>query len=367
MIAFASPGAQYRVNKVAIDAAVLRVLDGGSYILGDEVAAFECSFAAYCQCSHGIGVGNGTDALILALRALGIGPGAEVITVSHTAVATVAAVLAVGAVPVLVDVDPTFYTLDAAAVVAAITKHTKAIIAVHLYGQPAPLEDLKTTARRNGLLLIEDCAQAAGGLYNNGRLGSFGDVGCFSFYPTKNLGAIGDGGMVVTHDAEVAKKIRSLRQYGWDDRRQASDTGVNSRLDEIQAAILNVKLASLDSDNARRAALAARYSEGLAGLPIVVPAARPGGHHVFHLYVITCDDREALKSQLASLDIGTGIHYATPVHREAGYATKVRIPAAGLSITEKLASRILSLPLYPELSESDVDVVIAAIRAHYRY
>lgn len=368
MIPCASPLAQYRAHKDAIQAAVLRVLDGGSYILGNEVAAFESAFAANCdpdRTLHAIGVNSGSDALVLAMRALDIGRGDEVVTVSHTAIATVAAIIAVGAVPVLVDVDTATYTLDPACLESAITPRTKAVIAVHLYGQAVDMDAVNGIARRHDLAVIEDCAQAAGGTYKGRRIGNLGDAACFSFYPTKNLGAIGDGGMVVTANTALAERIRRLRQYGWDASRLTREVGLNSRLDELQAAILNVKLPFLDADNERRATLAARYDAGLSRLPLAVPAVRSHGRHVYHLYVIACDDRDALKASLAKAGIMTVVHYPLPVHRQEGYALQAVLPTQGLPVTERLVGRILSLPLYPELDEVEIDRVITAVRAHY--
>lgn len=365
MIPVLFPLAQYRAHKDAIQAAIADVLEGGTYILGQEVAAFERAFAKFCGVEHAVGVGSGTDALILALKALDIGRGDEVITVSHTAVATVAAVLAVGAIPVLVDVDPTFYTLDPSALDAAVSERTKAIIAVHLYGQIADLDTIHLVAKRHRIWIVEDCAQAAGAFYRGLRAGAYGDIGCFSFYPTKNLGGIGDGGMVVAADHTIADRVRQLRQYGWDDRRQTRRPGVNSRLDEIQAAILGVKLPFLDSDNARRRAIAARYDAGLAGLPLTTPAQRPGCEHVYHLYVISCEDREALRSSLAKAGIDSSVHYRSPVHRQAGYMEATVFPPGGLPVTERLVDRILTLPLYPELRDSDVETIIQAIKSHF--
>jgi dTDP-4-amino-4,6-dideoxygalactose transaminase len=364
VISFTFPVAQYRAHKRAIDDAVSRVMKSGKYIVDHEVVTFERAFAQYCGCDHAVGVGSGTDALILALRACQISFPAEVITVSHTAIATVAAVLAVGAVPVLVDVDSIYYTMDPATLELAITERTKAIIAVHLYGQAADIETIRLFARRHGLVLIEDCAQAAGGSYKGKRLGSFGDAACFSFYPTKNLGAIGDGGMVVTSNPDIAMHVRRLREYGWDERRQTCDIGVNSRLDEIQAAILSAKLPSLNTDNDRRARLATRYGDGLVGLPITVPRIRDEACHVFNLYVVTCDHRDGLKSHLASAEIGSGIHYPLPVHRHDGYAQRVRL-AGKLTVTDRLAGTVLSLPMYPELQEDEVDRIVTTIRSYY--
>jgi dTDP-4-amino-4,6-dideoxygalactose transaminase len=285
--------------------------------------------------------------------------------VSHTAVATAAAVLAVGATPVLVDIDP-YYTLDPALIDSAVTQRTKAILAVHLYGQPADMAAIGALARRDGLSVIEDCAQAAGGLYCGKRVGSLGDVACFSFYPTKNLGAIGDGGAIVTGDAGVAARVRRLRQYGWDESRKVREVGVNSRLDSLQAAVLKAKLPYLDHDNARRAVIARRYNQGLAGLPLTVPATRDDATHVYHLYVVACEDRDELRRHLGDAEIGSAIHYPDPIHLQQGYAEGVKVPPGGLPLTERAAERILSLPLYPELSDQQVDCVIASIRRFYQ-
>ncbi len=365
-IPWASPLAQYRAHGDSIRAAIARVLDSGNYILGEEVESFERAFADYCLGGHAVGVASGTDALALVLKALGIGPGDEVITVSHTAVATVAAILATGAVPVLIDVDEAKMTLDATAIDAAVTPHTKALIAVHLYGRAADLDAILAATRRHGHALIEDCAQAAGGRYRGRRLGSIGDVGCFSFYPTKNLGAIGDGGLVLTSDAKIAARVRRLRQYGWDDARETHEAGLNSRLDALQAAILNAKLPYLDADNARRIAIARRYAHGLADLPLALPPACAEGGHVYHLYVVACEQRDRLRAHLAADGIGTAVHYPVPVHRQCGYSERVIVPADGLPVTENLAARILTLPIYPGLSDAAVDRVAESIRRYYR-
>ena len=365
MIPLAAPVTQYRAHAEAIQAAIARVLESGQYILGGEVAAFEQAFADYCGGAHAVGVASGTDALILSLKALGIGPGDEVITVSHTAVATVAGVLATGAAPVLIDVDETYMTLDASAIDAATTPRTKALIAVHLYGQAADLDAILGSARRQGIPVIEDCAQAVGGRYGARRLGSIGDIGCFSFYPTKNLGAIGDGGLVLTADAKIAARVRRLRQYGWDDMRETHEAGVNSRLDPIQAAILRVKLAHLDADNARRAAIARRYDAGLAGLPMVAPKTRPGVDHAYHLYVVASVHRDGLMKYLSDRQIGCAVHYPLPAHLQRGYGERAVLPRDGLPVTERLCKRILSLPMYPELSDADVERVIKTVREFF--
>jgi dTDP-4-amino-4,6-dideoxygalactose transaminase len=365
VIPWASPLAQYRAHQAAIQSAINRVLDSGAYILGAEVESFERAFAEFCGGSHAVGVASGTDALILALRALGIGPGDEVITVSHTAVATVAAILAVGATPVLIDIEERTMTIDPAGIDSAVTRRSRALIAVHLYGQAADLDPILDRTRRHGLALIEDCAQACGGRNHGRRLGSIGDVGCFSFYPTKNLGAIGDGGMVFARDSKIAERVRRLRQYGWDDVRETREAGLNSRLDPLQAAILHAKLPNLDANNARRVAIAQRYKSGLGGLPITTPTERMGEQHVYHLYVITCGERDALIGHLSDRQIGCAVHYPVPIHRQRGYAGRAILPPGGLPVTERICPQIVSLPLYPELSDADVERVIATVRCFF--
>jgi dTDP-4-amino-4,6-dideoxygalactose transaminase len=362
MILCADPRAQYLAHKAAIDAAVQRVLERGRYILGDEVGGFEADFAVWVGAKFAIGVGNGTEALHLALVAAGVERGDEVITVSHTAVATVAGVELAGAVPVLVDIDPDTFTMDPAQVEAAITSRTRAIIPVHLYGQPADLDAIGAIARRRGLTLIEDCAQSTGAAWNGRRTGSIGAAGCFSFYPTKNLGAIGDGGMLVTSDPEIARRARQLREYGWNAQRVCELPGWNSRLDELQAAILRVKLAHLDADNTARRRIAARYDAGLRDLGVTVPAVRPGGDHVYHLYVLRSPDRDRLKARLEQRGVAPGIHYAVPAHLHPAYRGRVRT-AGELPESERAATTVLSLPMYPELTDAQADEVIAAVRA----
>lgn len=361
MILCANPLAQYQSHREEILEAVRRVLDGGHYVLGPEVGALERDFAAYCGVEHGIGLNSGTDALILTLRALDVGPGDEVVTVSHTALATVSAIVACGATPVLVDIDPVYYTMAPEGLRAAITPRTKAVIPVHLYGQCADLDAIMAIAAEHDLPVIEDCAQATGARYRGKPVGSIGDAACFSFYPTKNLGAIGDGGMVVTRKVELAVRIKRLRQYGWNESRSTEEPGMNSRLDEVQAAILNVKLKYLDRDNQRRRELAARYAAGLAGKNLTLPAVRPDTSHVFHLYVIACDRRDALIARLAEHGVVAGIHYRAPGHMHGGYDRCCILPNAGLPVTEALLARILSLPMFPELSEAEAAQTLAAV------
>jgi dTDP-4-amino-4,6-dideoxygalactose transaminase len=358
MIPCSDPHAQYAAHKDEIDRAVSAVMDGSRYILGPEVAAFEAEFAAYLGVKHAIGVGSGTDALNVALRACRIGPGDEVITVSHTAVATVSAIEMAGAVPVLVDIDPVGCTIDPGKIEAAITPRTKALIPVHLYGRPADLDPILAIAKKYKLKVIEDCAQSHGAMYKGRRTGSYGDLSCFSFYPTKNLGAIGDGGMVVSNNDELAGRAGLVRQYGWAQRYVSDIPGINTRLDELQAAILRVKLRWLDQDNAARRELAAAYSAGLSGAKdLTLPAAHEG--HVFHLYVVRSPFRDKLLTHLKSKGVGAMVHYPVPVHLQPAY--RERFAAARLGETERAAREVLSLPMYPELSASEVKQVTAAV------
>ena len=356
--------AAYRRLQAEIDAAVARVLAGGWYILGPEVAAFEAEFAAYLGLADAVGVASGTDALMLALRALGVGPGDEVITVAHTAVATVAAIELAGATPRFVDIDPITYTLDPAQLAAAVTPRTRAIVPVHLYGAPADMDAVLSVARAHGLLVVEDCAQAHGARTQGRMAGTLGDAAAFSFYPTKNLGALGDGGAVATNRPEVAERLRLLRQYGWRERYVSDVAGTNSRLDELQAAILRVRLGHLEAENAARRRLAARYDAALAGLPIALPPARPDDCAVYHLYVIRTAARDALAEHLRARGIGTGVHYPVPVHRQPAYAHLGYGPGS-LPATEAAAAGVLSLPMYPDLPEVAVAVVAAAMQEFF--
>jgi dTDP-4-amino-4,6-dideoxygalactose transaminase len=362
MIQAANPKAQYLSYKDEIDAAILKVLEKGRYILGEEVRAFEDEFSAYIGAPYGIGVGSGTEALHLALRACGIGRGDEVITVSHTAVATVAAIELCGATPVLIDIEHEYFCMDAGKLADAITSKTKAVIPVHLYGQPADLTAITEIARKAGILVIEDCAQAHGSRYRGKRAGSWGDMSCFSFYPTKNLGAIGDGGIIVTGDPALAERARLIREYGWTGRYISDVPGLNSRLDEIQATILRVKLKHLDEANASRNRLASLYDEGLKIPGIHTPKTRPDATHVHHQYVIRTLKRDALQEFLKTRQVNALIHYPVPVHLQPAYRGRLTC-TSDLPVTEQAASEVLSLPLYPELSMSDVRTVIESIKA----
>jgi dTDP-4-amino-4,6-dideoxygalactose transaminase len=362
MILCGNPREQYLAHQSEIDAAIARVLDKGWYILGEEVRAFESEFAAYVGVRHGVGVGNGTDALHLALAACEIGAGDEVITVSHTAVATIAAIEMAGATPVLVDIEPDFFTLDPEKLEAAITPRTRAIIPVHLYGQPADLDRIVDIAARHRLRVIEDCSQAHGAVYKGARVGSRGDIGCFSFYPTKNLGAIGDGGLLVTDDPVLAERARLLREYGWAERYVSNISGWNSRLDELQAAVLRVKLAHLDEGNDARARIAHRYADALSDCGMIMPAERSESTHVFHLFVIRSERRDELQDFLTERGVGAMVHYRVPVHLQPAYAGRLS-GCENLRNTETISAEILSLPIYPELDDEQSDTVIATVKS----
>lgn len=357
-----NPRANYLAHKDEIEAAIARVFDKGWYILGEEVAAFEREFATYIGVRFGVGVGSGTEALHLALRACEVGAGDEVITVSHTAVAAVAAIELWGATPVLVDIDLHTYVMDPNQIESAITERTKAIIPVHLYGHPADMASIMTIARRWGLRVIEDCAQSHGATYQGRKTGAWGDMAAFSFYPTKNLGALGDGGMIVTNDPELAERARLLREYGWRERYVSELPGLNSRLDEIQAAILRVKLRYLEQENERRRVLAAAYDETLKDTSLQLPICCPEAKHVYHQYVVRCRQRDSLRQFLHEHGIGALVHYPIPVHLQPAYRGRV-YHAGTLQHTEEAASMVLSLPMYPELPEDYVQEIAKIIVA----
>ncbi len=364
MILCSNPFAQYLSQKEQIDKAIARVLNSGRYILGPEVQSFEDEFSRYVGVSSGIGVGSGTEAIHLALAACGVGKGDEVITVSHTAVATVAAIEIAGCVPVFADIDPVNYTLATAGLEEIVTERTRAVIPVHLYGQPADMDAVTKIANRHDLKVIEDCAQAHGATYRGQRVGSFGDMACFSFYPTKNLGALGDGGMVVTNDPDLAGKARLLREYGWKERNVSSIRGWNTRLDELQAAILRIKLKTLDDQNRKRIQLARIYEESLKGIDLVLPRTMDETEHVYHLYVVRSGNRDELQHFLHSRGVGAAVHYPVPVHNQPAYCNRLHIHGS-MEVTEKVVTEILSLPMYPELTTAEVQVVVDAIRDFY--
>jgi len=343
----------------SIRAAIDRVLDSGWYVLGPEVSAFEKEFADFCEVSHCIGVANGLDALHLILRACGIGEGDEVIVPSNTFIATWLAVSQAGAKPVPVEPDPATYNLNPACVEKAITKRTRAIMPVHLYGQPADMDPIRDIANRHGLRVFEDAAQAHGARYDGRRVGSLGDAAGFSFYPGKNLGALGDGGAITTNDDVLAAKLRMLRNYGSTVKYRHELAGVNSRLDEIQAAILRAKLPSLDAENAARRRIANWYLENMRDLPLVLPQVIAKVEPVWHLMVITCAHRERLQEALTRADIGHLVHYPVACHQQYAYAHQTWQP---LPIAERLQGQVLSLPMAPYLSEEDVVRVVETVR-----
>ena len=363
-IPFIDLNAGYLAQKEDIDSTVTNVLSSGWYILGEQVSQFEMEFSTFCNCSHAVGVASGTDAILIALKAFNIGPGDEVITVSHTAVATVAAIEHSGAKPVMIDIDPHKYTMNPALLSSAITPNTRAIIPVHLYGQPADMKPIINIAKSNNLIVIEDCAQAHGAKYENQRVGSLGDAGVFSFYPTKNLGAFGDGGAVTCPDQRIADRLRLLRQYGWQSRYISEEVGFNSRLDEIQAAILRVRLQDLDKNNHKRRQIANIYETSLVNCPIKLPLSKGGDEHVFHLYVIQTSERDLLRSYLDNKGISSAVHYPVPVHRQPAYL-KYGYVKDTLPITEKAAQEVLSLPMYPQLTARQQQFVINAIQEYF--
>jgi dTDP-4-amino-4,6-dideoxygalactose transaminase len=363
-VPFLDLNSQYQSIKEEVQVAISRVLESSQFVLGEEVEAFETEFAAYCgEVEHGIAVNSGTSALHLALLAAGVGPGDEVITVPFTFIATVSAVDYTGARPVLVDVDPTSRTMDPNQIEAAITSRTKVILPVHIHGQPADMDPILEIARRCNLLVIEDAAQAHGAEYKGRRCGSVGDLACFSFYPGKNLGAYGEGGIVLTNNDEYARKIRMLRDWGQERKYHHELKGYNYRMDSIQGAILRVKLAHLDRWNDARRTHAKRYAELLAGSGVEVPEECEGGKHVFHVYAVRVDERAALQKTLNAEGVQTAIHYPVPVHLQQAYSD-LDYRVGDFSVSERLAREVLSLPIFPEMTEQQIRTVAGAVRNH---
>jgi dTDP-4-amino-4,6-dideoxygalactose transaminase len=351
---------QYLAHQAELDGAIREVLEASWFILGRQGEAFEREFAEYVGAEHAVGVGSGTEALHLALLACGVGPGDEAITVPNTAVPTVCAIDFAGATPVFADIDPLTFNLDPTGLERHLTPRTKVIVPVHLYGQPADLGPILEFARRHGLRVVDDAAQAHGAEYRGRRIGALADATAWSFYPSKNLGAYGDAGAVTTNDPELAKRLRMLRNYGEEQRYYHTIRGFNSRLDEIQAAILRVKLRHLDAWNERRRALAARYAAAIRHPEVQLPTEAPWARHVFHLYVVRTPRRDALREHLAAREIGSQIHYPLPIYRQQAYAGLQVLPGA-CPHAERAAAEVLSLPLYPELSDEQVDFVAVAV------
>jgi len=353
--------AQYQSIKSEIDGAISAILESSQFVLGAEVSAFEHEFAAYCGAAECIALNSGTSALHLALLAAGVGPGDEVITVPFTFVASVAAVIYAGARPVLVDIDPLSFNMDSAAVEAAITSRTKAILPVHLYGQPADMDPIREVARRLGLVVIEDAAQAHGAKYKGRPAGSIGDIGCFSFYPTKNLGAYGEGGAVTTNNTEFARTVRMLRDWGQDRKYHHVLRGYNYRMEGFQGAILRVKLRHLERWTEKRRAIARQYSELLAGCGVELPVEMPWARHVYHAYTVRTEDRNGLQAALQAEGVQTAIHYSIPAHLQPAYAD-LGYGKGSLPRSEAAAEQVLSLPIYPELSDRAIAKIALAVR-----
>jgi len=359
MIPFIDLKREYAEICEELTQAVQRVLKSGWFILGEEVKKFEEEFSKYNGTKYGIGVNSGSDALFLALKALGIGKGDEVITVSHTFISTVDAIARNGAKPVFIDIDPDTYCIDVAKIEERITNKTRAILPVHLYGHPADIEPIMEIAKKYNLFVIEDACQAHGAEYKGKKVGSIGDIGCFSFYPIKNLGAYGDGGMVVTNNEELAEKLRMLRNYGRPKKYYHDFVGVNSRLDEIQAAILCVKLKYLDEWNKKRRRVAKLYREFLGNSNVFVPVEKEYAKHVYHLYVIRSEKRNALREHLQKEGVQTQIHYPIPIHKQKAYSN---LGIVHFPITEKICDEILSLPMHPFLREDEISTIAEDIK-----
>lgn len=355
---------QLRDIREDIDRELAAALDETRFILGPNVQAFEEEFAAYCGCDHAVGVASGTDALHLALKAAGVGPGDEVITSPFTFIATAEAISYVNATPVFVDVDPRTFNLDADKIEDAITAKTKALLPVHLFGQPSDMDPLKKICDKHDLILIEDCAQSCGADYRGTMTGSFGQAGCFSFFPSKNLGCYGDGGMITTNDNTLANELRVLRNHGSRQQYHHNRIGFNSRLDELQAAILRIKLKRLDQYNRGRRQVAERYNELLADLPVATPLAASGRTHVYHQYTLLVDDRERLKDKLTESGIASAIYYPIPLHRQEVFAENFK--DVSFPVSEDLAKKVLSMPMYPELQEDQIEKICQAIRTCYQ-
>jgi dTDP-4-amino-4,6-dideoxygalactose transaminase len=362
MIPLVDLRAQYQSLKPEIEAAVARVLENAELILGPAVAAFERDFAAYLGAADAIGVNSGTSALHLALLAAGVGPGDEVITVPYTFVASVAAIEYAGARPVFVDVEPDYWTMDPARIEAAITPRTRAILPVHLYGQPADMDPILDIAARRGLMVIEDACQAHGSEYKGRRCGTLGQLGCFSFYPSKNLGAGGEGGAVVTSDPAMAAKIRLLRSWGEEVRYEHTHRGFNYRMDGVQGAILGVKLRYLERWIEARRGHAAEYARQLAGSHVALPRERPGVRHVYHLYVLRLTQRDGWRERLAESGVHTGVHYPIPVHLQPAYLD-LGYRRGDFPVCEKVAGEVLSVPLFPELTAGQLCLITDVLRA----
>lgn len=361
-VPFVDLRAQYQTISNDVNSAVIDVMQSADFILGQAVTKFETAFSEFCETEHAVGVDSGYSALELIMRAYGIGPGDEVITAANTFIATALAISNCGATPVLADVDPDTFNIDPEQVNKAVTPHTKAIVPVHLYGQPADMDAINEIARKRNLVVIEDACQAHGARYKGRKAGSLGNAAAFSFYPGKNLGAYGDGGAVTTNNREVAEKVRLLRNLGQTVKYHHAIKGYNRRLDTLQAAVLCVKLPELEKWNQRRRDAAFTYGAKLADLPLTLPIVEPNSEHVFHLYVVQCEKRSKLQAHLEQAGIATGLHYPIPIHLQPAYSDLGYIEG-DFPITEQIARRNLSLPMYPELTDDSITHVSDTIRA----
>ncbi len=361
MIPFVDLRAQHDSIRNELFEALTRIVDASSFIMGPAVGEFEAAFAGFCCADHAIGVSSGTSALHLALAACGVGPGDEVITIPNTFIATAEAATMLGAKVVFVDINPATYTLDASRLDAAITDRTKAIIPVHLHGNPTDMAPIMEIARKRGIRVVEDCAQAHGAEYKGSRVGTIGDIGCFSFFPGKNIGAFGDAGAVVTNDAELAASVRMLRNHGREGKYEHLRPGYNERMDTLHAAILSVKLPHLEDWNAKRREHAAQYSKQLAGAPVTLPVETPGCKHVYHLFVVRHPDRDSLQKFLKGRAIATGVHYPLPLHLQPAYGD-LGYSEGDFPHAEKAAKEILSLPIFPEMTVEQVEEVVEAVK-----
>ena len=365
MIPFGDPSASYQAHKMEVDEAIQRVLDSGWYVLGKEVNAFEEEFASFHgENLHAVGVANGTDAIALCLRSLGLGLGDEVITPSHTAVATIAGIEQAGCSPVFADIDPVSRCIDPRSIEERIGSKTRAIMPVHIYGQPAAMHKILEIGKTHQLEVIEDCSQAHGAEINGQKVGTFANLSAFSCYPTKNLGGTGDGGVILCRSLKFANKIKTLRQYGWNEHRESTITGFNSRLDEMQAAILRVKLIHLSDDNEKRRLIAQRYNHAFQDLSITLPFQKTNEMHAMHLYVIECERRDELLKYLRYKDVGASLHYPLAVHQHAAYANRIR-GGDELSMTQHFYQKNLTLPMFPELTDYCIEKVISAVRKFF--
>ena len=366
MISFSDPSASYHAHKKEIDEAIQRVLDSGWFVLGKEVDAFEKEFAAFHgEDFHAVGVANGTDAIALCLGGLGLEKGDEVITPSHTAVATVAGIEQAGCTPVFADIDPNTRCIDPKSVKQRVSIKTRAVMPVHIYGQPADIPRIMEIVQDYNLAVIEDCSQAHGAEINGQKVGTFADISAYSCYPTKNLGGTGDGGVILCRSEGLAEKIKSLRQYGWNEERESITPGFNSRLDELQAAILRIKLQHLANDNNKRRAIAIRYNAAFKDIPLTLPVFKETELHAMHLYVIECDRRNELLEYLRSHQIGASLHYPLAVNQHIAYKTRIR-GGNNLPITDQFYQRNLTLPMYPELSNDAVEHIISTVQNWFR-